>query len=99
MVEGTQVSEQSYESTIIAAELQARFPNDIRLETRMGYEGILVNAEKLREIALVIRDDYGFNYLSNACAVDYLGISDHLEMVYHAYRVPMGGPPLVFKAN
>ena len=39
-----------------------------------------------------LRDDFGYNYLSSATAVDYLGQGDQLEMVYHAFSVPAGGP-------
>ena len=41
---------------------------------------------------------FGFDYLSSATAVDYLGQGDHMEMVYHAYRSG-GGGALVFKAQ
>ncbi|MBC7811404.1 MAG: NADH-quinone oxidoreductase subunit C [Burkholderiales bacterium] len=45
-----------------------------------------------------MRDELGFDLLSSATAVDYLGIADELEMVYHAYRTS-GGPALLFKAK
>jgi len=79
--------------------LQARFGEDIKLDDRKGYSGILVAPDKLVEVAMAIRDDYGYNYLSSATAVDYLGQGDHMEMVYHAFSVPNGGPGLVFKAQ
>ncbi len=84
-------------STIAA--LQERFPGAVKLDDRKGYQGIVVSADKLVEIATAIRDDYGFNYLSSLTAVDYLGQGDHMEVVYHAFRVPEGGPGLVFKAQ
>ena len=46
-----------------------------------------------------MRDDLGYNYLSSAAGVDYLGKGDHLEMVYHAYQMHAGGPALVLKAQ
>jgi NADH-quinone oxidoreductase subunit D/NADH-quinone oxidoreductase subunit C/D len=79
--------------------LQERFPDAVKRDDRKGYSGIIVAPEKLVEVATAIRDDYGYNYLSSATAVDYLGVSDHLEMVYHAFSVPAGGPGLVFKAQ
>ena len=50
-------------------------------------------------VATTIRDELGYDYLSSATAVDYLGKGDHLEMVYHAYQIEQGGPGLVFKAR
>ncbi len=85
-------------ATTVAA-LQERFPGAVKPDDRKGYEGIVVSADQLVDVATAIRDDYGFNYLSNAAAVDYLGQGDHMEMVYHAFRVPAGGPGLVFKAQ
>lgn len=79
--------------------LKERFPSAVKDDTRSGYEGVIVDAATLPEFARVIRDEYGFNYLSSLTAVDYLGHGDHLEVVYHAFRVPSGGKPLVFKAQ
>jgi NADH-quinone oxidoreductase subunit C/D len=76
-----------------------RFAGDVSRDTRKGYEGVIVNPERLVEFATAVRDEFGFNYLSSATAVDYLGVSDHMEMVYHAFSVPNGGKPLVFKAQ
>jgi NADH-quinone oxidoreductase subunit C/D len=81
------------------AGLQARFPDAVKADDRKGYGGIIVNPDKLVEVAKAIRDDFGYNYLSSATAVDYLGQGDHMEMVYHAFSVPSGGPGLVFKAQ
>ncbi len=84
-------------STIAA--LKERFPEAVKDDTRAGYEGLIVEAAQLPEVARAIRDEFGFNYLSSLTAVDYLGHGDHLEVVYHAFRVPSGGKPLVFKAQ
>jgi NADH-quinone oxidoreductase subunit C/D len=80
------------------AALIERFPDAVQIDSRQGYQGVVVDKNCLVEVALAIRDEMGFDYLSSATAVDYLGISDHLEMVYHAYRAS-GGPALVFKAQ
>jgi NADH-quinone oxidoreductase subunit C/D len=81
------------------AALKQAHPDAIQDDTREGYSGIIVDSEKLVDIATTIRDKLGYDYLSSATAVDYLGNGDHLEMVYHAYRIREGGPPLVFKAQ
>lgn len=78
--------------------LKARFPEAVQDDTRSGYSGVVVQSGQLVEIARTLRDELGFDYLSSATAVDYLGVSDHMEMVYHAYRTT-GGKPLVFKAQ
>jgi NADH-quinone oxidoreductase subunit D/NADH-quinone oxidoreductase subunit C/D len=81
------------------AVLQAQFPDAIKIDDRKGYSGIIVSPDKLLDVARSLRDDHGFNYLSSATAVDYLGQGDHMEMVYHAFNVPAGGPGIVFKAQ
>lgn len=78
--------------------LKQRFPEFVKDDTRTGYRGVIVDSKHLVEVARAIRDELGFDYLSSATAVDYLGISDHMEMVYHAYSTK-GGPALVFKAQ
>lgn len=78
--------------------LRSEHADAVTLDDRDGYEGIIVEGGRLLDIARVIRDDLGFDYLSSATAVDYLGAGDHLEMVYHAYRTS-GGGALVFKAQ
>ena len=78
--------------------LKSKFADAVTEDSREGFEGILVDKNKLVDVALAIRDEMGYDYLSSATAVDYLGISDDMEMVYHAYRTS-GGPALVFKAK
>ncbi|MBN1680023.1 MAG: NADH-quinone oxidoreductase subunit D [Anaerolineae bacterium] len=78
--------------------LQKRFKKTVRRDDREGYGGIVVDASRLEKVAAAIHDDLGYDYLSSATAVDYLGQGDHVEMVYHAYRIA-GGPALVFKAQ
>ncbi len=78
--------------------LKQHYPDAVKEDTRQGYSGVVVDRKRLVEIAKFIRDDLGFDYLSSATAVDYYGIADEMEMVYHAYRTA-GGPALVFKAQ
>lgn len=83
--------------TALAA-IQEKFSGAVRPDTRQGYSGLIVDKNHLVEVATAIRDELGFDYLSSATAVDYHGIADEMEMVYHAYRTS-GGPALVFKAQ
>lgn len=78
--------------------LKNRYPDAVSDDTRQGFGGIIVDKNNLLDVAKTIRDELGYDYLSSATAVDYHGISDHMEMVYHAYRTS-GGPALVFKAQ
>lgn len=78
--------------------LKTAHPHAVKADDRDGYQGIIIDADSLLELAQVIHDDLGFDYLSSATAVDYLGEGDHMEMVYHAYR-SSGGGALVFKAQ
>lgn len=94
------VAPETYELDVNAATtvLGEKFPGAVKADTRPGFKGLIVKADQLVDVARAIRDDLGFDYLSSATAVDYLGISDDMEMVYHAYRTT-GGPALVFKAQ
>lgn len=78
--------------------LKQKFPDWVKDDARQGFGGVVIDRDHLVEVARAIRDDLGYNYLSSATGVDYHGISDHMEMVYHAYRIT-GGPALVFKAQ
>ena len=78
--------------------LKAEYPAAVKDDDRDGYSGIIVDPDQLLDVATAARDQLGFDSLSSATAVDYLGEGDHLEMVYHAYRIS-GGGALVFKAQ
>ncbi|MBK8028255.1 MAG: NADH-quinone oxidoreductase subunit C [Chloroflexi bacterium] len=78
--------------------LNQKFPGAIKADTRPGYSGVIVDRTQLPEVARTLKDDLGFDYLSSVTGVDYLGIEDQMEVVYHAYRTS-GGPALLFKAQ
>ena len=81
----------------IQDEFVARFPDFVTLDTRKGYQGYLVNAENLVEVATALRDEMGFDYLASVTGVDYLP-EGKMEVVYHLFR-STGGPALVIKAQ
>src|SRR4051812_11763426 len=74
--------------------LKERFPEAISDDTREGYGGVIVDKSQLKTVAQYAREQLGFDYLSSATAVDYLGegnhSNDHIEMVYHAFRTTGG---------
>jgi NADH-quinone oxidoreductase subunit C/D len=101
MAEQTTLAPQRADIASIQAAIDAlkqQYPEWVKDDTRQGYGGVIIDRTHLVEVARTVRDELGFDYLSSATAVDYLGIEDSMEMVYHAYRTS-GGPALVFKAQ
>jgi NADH-quinone oxidoreductase subunit C/D len=78
-------------------DLSARFPGIVTPDVRKGYQGYLVNADNLIEVAAAIRDEMGYDYLSSVTGVDYLP-EGKMEVVYHAFR-STGGSGFVFKVQ
>ena len=78
-------------------DLVARFPGMVTADARPGYTGFIVNKENLVEVATAIRDEFGFDLLTAATAVDYLA-ENKMEMVYHAFKTT-GGAGLIFKVQ
>lgn len=78
-------------------DLAAKFPGAVTADTRPGYSGWVVTPEKLLEFATFLRDELGYDYLVNLCAVDYLP-EDRMEVVYHVFKT-IGGPGLTFKTT
>ena len=91
------VTEPVPSSDVPENELSARFPEIVTPDTRKGYEGYLVNAENLLEVATALRDEFGYDYLSSVTGVDYLP-EGKMEVVYHAFQ-STGGPAVVFKVQ
>ena len=83
--------------TLDLTNLQERFPDAILPDERKGYEGHIVKAERLIEVATALRDEYGYDYLSSVTGVDYLP-NGMMEVVYHLYR-STGGSALVIKVQ
>ncbi len=77
-----------------AARLKELFPDVVSDETREGYEGLVVYADALPEVAKALRDELGFNYLSSITGVDLID-DGKLESVYHLYSINRGGGPIV----
>ena len=71
------------------SDLLARFPEVVIPDDREGYEGYLVQAERLIEVATALRDEMGYDCLSSVTGVDYLP-EDKMEVVYHACRTTGG---------
>jgi NADH:ubiquinone oxidoreductase subunit D/NADH:ubiquinone oxidoreductase subunit C len=84
------------------SELAKRFPGQVNLDERKGYEGYLVGSESLKDVATALRDEMGYDFLSSVTAVDYLTDKEDeesfLEVVYHLYK-STGGNALVLKVQ
>lgn len=83
--------------TTITETLVERFPGAVLKDERPGYEGYLVSAENLPEIAQFLRDQMGYDYLSSVTGVDYLP-EGKMETVYHFFR-STGGSALELKVS
>ncbi len=63
----------------------------------LSQDDAVVRPERLHDVALFLRDELGYNYLSRVTPVDYpaYGI---IEVVYHFYRIE-GGPGQVVRVR
>lgn len=84
------------------SDIELRFPEAISPDERKGYEGFLLKADSLRDVATALRDEMGYDYLSSLTAVDYLTDKEdeesYFEVVYHFYK-STGGVALVLKVQ
>jgi len=69
-----------------------------------GTPALIVNRDKLIDLALYLRNRQGFDYLSCLTAVDYLGFAgrtaaDRFEVVYHLFNTKKGGDGIVLKVR
>jgi NADH-quinone oxidoreductase subunit C/D len=89
-------------ASVEKSELEKKFPDAVKRDTRTGYAGDVVSADKLRDVAMYVRDDLGYDFLSSLTAVDYFSelpnAASHIEIVYHLYK-STGGGSLVFKVQ
>jgi len=74
------------------------FPDGVELDGREGYEGVIVATDHLVNVATLLRDELGFNYLSSITGVDLFD-ENKLEAVYHFYSVNNGGGAAVVKVQ
>ena len=75
----------------------AQFPEWVTEDTRAGFQGYIVPAERLLDFCRKLRDEMGYDFLTSLTGVDYID-DGKLEVVYHVSRTT-GGPMLVFKVQ
>jgi NADH-quinone oxidoreductase subunit D/NADH-quinone oxidoreductase subunit C/D len=85
------------QSIALDTDLTYIFPDVIIRDPRPGYEGYIVQVDKLPDVAKSLRDNLGYDYLSSVTGVDYLP-DFMMEVVYHI-RKSTGGIPLVLKVQ
>ena len=83
---------------VATAVLKERFPETVTDDPRDGYEGLMVDADQLIDVATALRDDLGFNYLSSVTGVDLIN-DDKMEVVYHIYSIEQGGGSVTLKVQ
>jgi NADH-quinone oxidoreductase subunit C/D len=84
------------QTVILESDLATRFPEAVTPDERKGFEGYQVKPESLLEVVKVIRDEWGYDYLSSVTGVD--NFPDNLEVVYHLFKTT-GGPALTLKTQ
>ena len=78
--------------------LKQQFPDAVKDDDRSGYEGVIVDSDQLLDVATLLRDELGFNFLSSVTGVDLIE-ENKLEVVYHIYSISHGGGALVVKVQ
>jgi NADH-quinone oxidoreductase subunit B/C/D len=78
----------------LTEQVAARLWNTVGDAFTIEGNALIVQPEKLLEVARSLRDDAGFDYLSNLTSVDY---EDRFEVVYHIYSIRQGGPHVYLK--
>lgn len=75
-------------------QLKRRFPDAVADDPRDGYSGLVVQADKLPEVAKTLKSELGFDYLSSVTGVDLIE-EGKLETVYHTYSIDKKGGAVV----
>jgi NADH/F420H2 dehydrogenase subunit C len=78
----------------ILARLNERFGAAVQKGSEAIDFTVYVEPSVLVEVARFLRDELGFDFLSNLTAVDW---PEHFAVVYHLYSTQHPAPPLVLK--
>ena len=72
----------------VVEKLKGKFGNLV-LDTveHRGETSIRVERAEIVAVCTVLRDDCGYNFLSDLCGVDYLGRTPRFEVVYNMYNL------------
>ncbi|WP_183353534.1 MULTISPECIES: NADH-quinone oxidoreductase subunit C [Geomonas] len=77
------------ENNRAVVKLQERFADSV-LESKefRGETTVVVKKEKILEVLKCLKQDLGYNFLTDVTAVDYLGQEPRFMVVYHLYSIP-----------
>jgi NADH/F420H2 dehydrogenase subunit C len=78
---------------VVAEKIKTTLPDAVE---SVSAQAIVVQNDKLLEVARYLHDSLGFDYLNNLTSVDWL---DRFEVVYHLTAIRRGGTPLTLKVN
>ena len=78
----------------VVAALRERFPDEIEDQPEGIDTTVVVSGHRLPEVARFLRQEAGFDYLSDLAGVDH---PERFEVVYHLYSTSGPAPPLVLK--
>ncbi|MCX8023987.1 MAG: NADH-quinone oxidoreductase subunit D [Thermanaerothrix sp.] len=78
-------------------DLTTLFPDKVQKDARPGYQGYIVERDHLLDVVRLLRDEYGYDYLSSVTGVDYVP-EGKMEVVSHLYKT-LGGAALVLKTQ
>lgn len=69
----------------MCADLQAQLGGKFRFTADEFFRWLVISPDKLLELMLPLKANYGFNYLANVTSVDY---GEEFEIIYHLYSIP-----------
>jgi len=77
------------ENNRAVVKLQERFADSV-VESRefRGETTVVVKKEKILEVLKCLKEELGYNFLTDVTAVDYLGQDPRFMVVYHLYSIP-----------
>ncbi|HEX8683074.1 MAG TPA: NADH-quinone oxidoreductase subunit D [Ardenticatenaceae bacterium] len=91
------VAELPPEEVELATRVAEHLRNSVGADAfRLEGNALVVERERLLAVATVLRDELGFDLLSNLTAVDY---PDRFEVVYHLFSITQGGPHVYLKVH
>jgi len=68
--------------------LKAKFGETVRAVSEFrGETTMVVKKEEIVEVCTFLKQELGYNFLTDLCAIDYLGQSPRFMMVYQLYNI------------
>jgi NADH-quinone oxidoreductase subunit C len=72
----------------VVDKLRAKFGDTVLDEKEFrGEVTVVVKKEEIVAVCTFLKDELGFNFLTDLCGVDYLGTAPRFMVVYHLYNI------------